>query len=261
MAQNLTLVHDGAYVFCPDHPDRYLNCFWEDFGSCQDSWKAQPDVPVREQVWQESVKPIAGEEFPHWLWKSMADHIRVCDGLSGERLSLNEEAALDSDMFLQLKLSVVRAIMTKLIFKPRSYITEKSARIVETWRQNGSYSNGIGRGLIVHLRRTDKKEDLGQHWQHIDFNSTRHMGAYIQAMEGTTDLAFSRFLVLSDDPHMHDMAVDELTPYFRNTNETRSLYSNSLCHFLGSNSVNYTGHESLDHKARHDLYVSTSYQS
>jgi hypothetical protein len=170
MVQNLTLVHDGAYVFCPDHPDRYLNCFWEDFGSCQDSWKGQPGVPVLEQVWQDSVKPIAAEEFPHWLWESMANHIHICDGLSGKPLYPNEEAALDSDMFLQLKLSVVQAIMTKLIFRPRPYITERSTRIVETWRQNGSYSNGIGSGLNVHLRRTDKKEDLGHHWQHIDFH-------------------------------------------------------------------------------------------
>lgn len=168
-----------------------------------------------------------------------------------------DSSKLDPDMFLQLKLSVIRAIMTKVVFKPRSYIAEKAERVIDMWRRNGTYEAGTGNALIVHIRRTDKKDDLGPHWRHINFNSTGHMGAYIQTMEAATNAAFSRFLVLSDDPQMHSQAVDELTPYFRNKSGIQSLYSNNLCHFLGSNTFNYTGHESLDHQARHDLYVSS----
>jgi len=259
MAQNLSLVYDGLYAYCPEHPERYLSCFWEDFSACQDSWKVHSDVPTVNQISKNSVNAITQEDFPEWLWEAMAreGHILIRSVSTSELLNSEEIGMLDPDMFLQLKLSVVRAIMTKVIFKPRAYITEKSELIVDKWRQSGSYEDGRGIGLIVHIRRTDKKEDKGSHWRHIDFNSTKHMGPYIQAMESTIGAAFSRFMIMSDDPHMQSQAAKELTPYFKDTDGTQSLYSNSLCISLGSNNVtDYTGHTSLDRKARHDLYVS-----
>jgi len=210
-------------------------------------------------MWRDSVQPVTSDDFPEWLWEKMArdGHIQIRDTLTGLSLSSQEISKLDPDMFLQLKLSVVRAIMTKVVFTPRSYIAEKAERVIDIWRQNGTYKADTGNGLIVHIRRTDKKDDLGPHRRHIDFNASGHMGAYIQTMESATNAAFGRFLVLSDDPHMHSQAMDELTPYFRNKSGIQSLYSSNLCHFLGSNTFNYTGHESLDHQARHDLYVSS----
>lgn len=217
MAENVTLIHDSIYEFCPERPGQYLNCFWEDFDACQDSWRTHSSVPIIEQVEGSSVQAITQESFPEWLWEVMArkGHIHIRSTSTGALLNVEKLAMLDQDMFLQLKLSVVRAIMTKVIFKPRAYITERSECIIETWRQNGSYEEGHGTGLLVHIRRTDKKDDMGQHWRHIDFDSTKQMGPYIQAMEAATGATFSRFMVMSDDPHMQRQAVDELTPYFR----------------------------------------------
>jgi hypothetical protein len=257
MTRNLTLVHDGPYMFCPNNPERYLNCFWEDFNSCQNYWKTQPNVPIVEQTWQDSIKPLSSDEFPHWLWRLMRDYMHIYDDSTGKILSIEEDAFLDTDMFLQTKLSVMRAIMTKTVFKPREFIIESSKKTIETWGENKNYDESSRLGLLIHIRRTDKLEDLGPHWRHIDFNSTRHMGPYIQAMESAINSSFDNYVVLSDDPHMQEKATFELTPYFQNGNGTQALYSTSLCHFLGSNDFNYTGHESLDYNARHDLYVSS----
>jgi hypothetical protein len=208
---------------------------------------------------------VTQDEFPEWLWQKMktADSIQLQDVRTGGNLSTVEEKDLNPDMYLQLKLSTLRAIMTKTIFKPRNFIKEKSVQIVESWRHRHESQESLMTtqdndklGLLIHIRRTDKKEDLGKHWEHIDFHSSAHMGLYVQEIEAALHRSFNHCLVMSDDPHMYKQALKELTPFFAKGNETKTLYSDSLCHFLGSNNFNYSGHESLGAPARHNLYVS-----
>lgn len=256
MARNLTLVHTGEYAFCPEHPDRFLNCFWEDFNDCQTSWSTLQEKPRFEQEWRQSIQPVTQDDFPHWLWNMlrMSGAVQVQDGPSGVPIPLEDDRALNQDMYLQVKVSVLRAIMAKVVFKPRSYIMERANSVVGQWTGNGSLAPG-GMGLAVHVRRTDKKGDLGPHWNHINFVSALHMGLYIRMMESALDQSFGHYVVMSDDPHMQMQATQDLSPFFQD-NQTHALFSHSLCHFLGANQDNYTGHESLNATARHDLYVS-----
>ena len=225
LAVNFTLIHDGEYQFCPQHPERYLNCIWEDFNSCQESWRSGKgrNIPLVERAWQDSVKPVTRDKFPEWLWEKMraASSIQLQNVQTENQLSRQEERALNPDMYLQLKLSVLRAIMTKTFFKPREFIKKRSEQIIETWRQQ-THGN-LGPGLLIHIRRTDKKEDLGKHWDHINFRSATHMGLHIQEMEAALHTPFDHFLVMSDDPHMHKQAVKELTPFFASGNATKPL--------------------------------------
>lgn len=258
MAKNLTLVHDGEYSFCPLHPERYLNCFWEDFNGCQLAWRNSTEKPRLEQEWRRSIQPIELNEFPEWLWENLrrSGVVYLRDGRTGSLIPMTDDSGLNQDMYLQLKISVLRAIMAKVVFKPRPEVIGKANDIVGRWKGNQSHALS-GTGLAVHIRRTDKKEDLGAHWNHIDFKSALHMGLYIRMMERTLDTSFGHFLVMSDDPHMQVQATQELSSFFQE-NSTHALFSDSLCHFLGnSNHDNYTGHESLNATARHDLYVSS----
>ncbi len=257
LAQNYTLVHDGSYAFCPERPDRFLNCFWEDFNSCQEGWKECRDRPTIARSWQDVIQAVQPHEFPEWIWQAMrrAGHITIRDSMDGHVIA--DDTAIDAGLYHQLKLSTLRAMLSKVVFRPRQHIKARARDMVAEWRRNGTYvdDNKERPGLLVHLRRTDKKEDLGPHWASINFASARHMGPLLQQMEATLDQSFRHLFIMSDDPHMLHRAADELGFFFGSP--TSVLFSNSLCHMLGSNNDTYTGHESLGDRKRHDLYVRT----
>lgn len=260
MAQNYTLVHQGEYGICTDDPTRFLNCFWEDLNGCQAAWSNHPDVPRVELSQGTTTAVMSIDEFPHWLWDEMHRRglLRLQDGQTGKEVV--EADVPDADQYFQLKLSVLRAILTKRIFKPRAHIRAKADALVGQWRTNLTHGESWsspqtqqGKGLIVHMRRTDKKVDLGPHWHHIDFQSTAHLGQMVQTMEATLNSTFGHVFAMSDDPQLEQRAVDELTPFFGSA--PAKLMSHQLCALVGANHAEYNGHETLNATQRHKLYV------
>ena len=256
LAMNYTLVHQGAYNLCPENPDRYLNCFWEDLNGCQAEFFALSGIPRINQPQEITTSAVTSEQFPHWLWNVLVEKgtVYLQHGLTGAPLT--EKDITDHNQYLQLKLSVVRAILTKTIFKPRAHIQQKASAVLEAWKANGTDANTPEKGVVIHMRRTDKMIDLGPHWRYIDFESTAHLGRLVQTMERMVDSTFKHFFVMSDDPNMQKRGTEELSPFFK-ANPAK-LISAGLCDLLGANQLEYSGHESLQVAQRHQLYVRTS---
>jgi hypothetical protein len=210
---------------------------------------------VIEQPWQEAVKPITSDEFPHWLWSRMRDSggLVMRDPVSG---AVVEEGSLDPSLALQLKLSVLRAIMARVVLRPRGRIVAAAQGLVRQWAEKGA-SSEAPRGLVIHLRRTDKAKDEGPHWRHINMSSTNHIGPLIRRMEEAVGRPFPHFLVLSDDTKLHKKAARELAHFFSSPHAV-PLSSDLLCHYLGADhdTFNQRGHEARDDKSRAELYVS-----
>jgi hypothetical protein len=183
LAMNYTLVHQGAYDLCPSNPQRYLNCFWEDLNGCQSDFPAFTEIPRVYQPQGVSTSAVTQGQFPHWLWDVLVKEgaVHLQHGLTNADLA--EEDIDDKDQYLQLKLSVLRAILSKTIFKPREHIQQKTLAMLESWRSNGTCTSASEKGLVIHIRRTDKMIDQGAHWRYIDFKSTAHLGRLIQTME------------------------------------------------------------------------------
>jgi hypothetical protein len=263
MAQNLTLVHQGGYGICTTDPQRFLNCFWEDLNDCQAQWENQQGVLRVELSQGTTTAVMSADEFPHWLWDGLYQRgfvqLRASD--TGRTIR-SEDEIQDADQYFQLKLSVLRAILTKRVFKPQDHIRSKTDALIQQWQSNLTAdvrSNMAARGLILHMRRTDKKIDLGPHWQHIDFQSTAHLGHMVQSMEASLNLTFHHVFAMSDDPELEKRAVDTLRPFFASS--PANLMSHQLCNFLGANHAEYNGHESLNATQRHELYVCTCVSS
>lgn len=255
LAMNYTVVHQGAYDLCTSNPQRFLDCFWEDLNGCQSEFSSFSSISRINQPQEITTSAVFHEQFPHWLWNLLVDEgtIHLQDGLTGA--TLMEEDIVDEDQYLQLKLSVLRAILSKRIFKPREHIQQKTLEMLESWRSNGSYASASEKGVVIHIRRTDKMIDLGAHWHYIDFNSTAHLGRLIQTMENMINSTFQHFFVMSDDPIMQKRGTEELASFFQAN--PSNLVSTNLCDLLGANQVEYNGHESLETAHRHQLYVRT----
>ena len=253
LAMNYTLVHQGAYALCPSNPQRYLNCFWEDLNGCQPEFSALTEIPSIYQLQEVTTSAITQEQFPHWLRNVLVDEgtVHLHHGLTNA--DLTEADIDDKDQYLQLKLSVLRGIINKKIFKPREHIQQKTLAMLESWRSNGTYTNACEKGVVIHIRRTDKMIDQGAHWRHIDFKSTAHLGRLIQTMENMINSTFQHFFVMSDDPHMQQRGTEELVSFFKAN--PSNLVSTALCDLLGANQLEYSGHESLQALHRHQLYV------
>jgi len=260
MAQNYTLVHQGLYGLCPANPERFLNCFWEDLNGCQAQWAGHKNLPRIELSQGTTTAVLNPDEFPHWLWEALYRQRMVRLQDSGAGKDITEADIPDADQYFQLKQSVLRAILTKRIFKPRSDIMKTTDALLQQWQRNLTHevepalAPDKARGLIVHMRRTDKKIDLGPHWRHIDFQSTAHLGPMVQAMEATLNSTFHHVFAMSDDPEIERRALDELGPFF--SSSPMSLVSHQLCDLVGANHAEYNGHESLNATQRHELYVS-----
>jgi len=253
LAMNYTLVHQGVYDLCPSNPQRYLSCFWEDLNGCQPEFSALAEIPRINQPQEVTTSAVTQEQFPHWLWGVLNKEgtVRLQHGLTNA--DLTEEDIDDKDQYLQLKLSVLRAILSKKIFKPREHIQQKTLAMLESWRSNGTYINASERGVVIHIRRTDKMIDQGAHWRYIDFNSTAHLGRLIQTMENNINSTFQHFFIMSDDPNMQQRGTKELVSFFQA--HPSNLVSTALCDLLGANALEYSGHESLQALNRHQLYV------
>ena len=255
MAMNYTVVHSGIYGLCPSAPHRFLDCFWEDLNGCQPHFSGLVNVPRINQSQDVTTSAITHTDFPHWLWGLMIEDgfVRLQHGVTGAKLT--EGDIVDQEQYLQLKISVLRAILSKTIFKPREHIRRKTDAMLEAWRTNGTYQDASEMGLVVHIRRTDKMLDLGAHWRYIDFESTEHLGRLIESMESMLKSTFQHFLVMSDDPKMQKRGAEELSSYFQ-ANPAK-LISTELCDLLGANRLEYSGHESLEAAHRNHLYVRT----
>lgn len=263
MARNLTVVYKEGFRFCPPEMEgRYLDCYWQDLGSCQSTWRAvvarRRRQPVIEEAWPEAVKRIESEQFPHWLWEKLrrSGAVHVRDGVTGEALEEEDLLLLDAQLYLQVKLSVLRAMAARVVLRPRASVMAEAGRLVEQWRALGA-STDPPRGLVIHLRRTDKKRDDGPHWRYIDFDSTAHIGTLVRRMESSLSRPFGHFLVLSDDTKLQHRAALDLPAYFRSPSPV-SLRSDLLCHFLGADHEAFEngGHEAMDDATRTKLYVS-----
>lgn len=253
LAMNLSLVYEGEYAFCPDSSGRYLDCFWEELNSCQVGWRGFADRVVVRQLPDQSVRAISEVDFPHWLWNAMyqSGAIRILDGQTKE--PIEETRIRDQDQYLQIKVSVIRSILTKIVFRPRPFIESRAMALADAWRSPGLV--GPTRpGLVVHIRRTDKLNDRGGHWRHIDFNSTRHMGDLIRQMEQSLGQPFGHFFIMSDDAHLLNSSTYDLKPFFGAS--SKPLVSKELCDVLGADASAFQGHESLDPRTRGKLYVS-----
>lgn len=252
LAINYTVVHQGQYKMCPSNPQRYLDCFWEDLNGCQPEFSALTEIPRINQPQEVTTSAVTQEQFPHWLWDALVKKgtVHLQHGLTGA--TLEEKDVTDEDQYLQLKLSVLRGILTKRIFKPREHIQQKTLAMLESWRSNATYTTAFGKGVVIHIRRTDKMIDLGAHWRYIDFESTAHLGRLIQTMEGMTNRSFGHYFVMSDDPHMQKRGSEELASYFHGN--PSKLVSSELCDLLGANQLEYSGHASLEAVQRHQLY-------
>jgi hypothetical protein len=255
LAMNYTVVHQGAYDLCPSNPKQFLDCFWEDLNGCQSEFSSFSSISRIIQPQEITTSAVLHEQFPHWLWNLLVDEgtMHLQHGLTGA--TLMEEDIVDEDQYLQLKLSVLRAILSKRIFKPRKHIQQKTLAMLESWRSNGSYASASEKGVVIHIRRTDKIIDLGAHWHYIDFKSTAHLGRLIQTMENMINSTFQHFFVMSDDPIMQKRGTEELASFFQAN--PSNLVSTELCDLLGANQVEYDGHESLATAHRHQLYVRT----
>jgi len=253
LAMNYTLVHQGAYDLCPSNPQQFLDCFWEDLNGCQSEFPTLSSISRINQPQEITTSAVFHEQFPHWLWNLLVDKgtIHLQHGLTGA--TLTEEDIVDEDQYLQLKLSVLRAILSKRVFKPRRHIQQKTLTILESWISNGSYASTSESGVVIHIRRTDKMSDLGAHWRYIDFKSTAHFGCLIQRMENMINHTFQHFFVMSDDPIMQKRGAEELASSFQAN--PSNLASTELCNLLGANRSEYKGHQSLAAAHRHQLYV------
>ena len=252
LAKNLSLVYEGKYEFCPDSSGRYLDCFWEELNSCQAVWHDYGHKATVRQP-EQTVLAITGDDFPHWLWDKMygSGSIHIRDAHSRELI--DQVDVENEDQYLQIKIAVLRAILTKRIFKPRSFILAKTKKMVSPWRASKLF-DAQKPGLVVHIRRTDKLNDHGKHWRHINFTSSRHMGNLVQQMEQSISNRFDHFFIMSDDVHMLQRAADDLKPFF--VASPQPLFSKELCNVLGADASTFKGHETLGPLARGRLYVS-----
>jgi len=250
---NYTLVHQGVYDLCPSNPQRYLDCFWKDLNGCQAEFSTLSEIPIINQPQAVTTSAVTHQQFPHWLWDLLVQKgtVYLQHGLTNA--DLTEEDINDKDQYLQLKLSVLRAILSKKIFRPREQIQQKSLAMLESWRSSGTYTSASKRGVVIHIRRTDKMIDQGAHWRYIDFKSTAHLGRLIQTMENNINSTFQHFFVMSDDPKMQHRGTEELVSFFQA--HPSNLVSTALCDLLGANQLEYSGHESLQALNRHQLYV------
>jgi hypothetical protein len=211
------------------------------------------EIPRVYQPQEVTTSAVSQEQFPHWLWDVLVKEgtVHLQHGLTNADLA--EESIDDKDQYLQLKLSVLRAILSKTIFKPREHIQQKTLAMLESWRSNGTCTSASEKGLVIHIRRTDKMVDQGAHWRYIDFKSTAHLGRLIQTMENMINSSFQHFFVMSDDPNMQQRGTEELVSSFQA--HPSKLVSTALCDLLGANQLEYSGHESLQGLHRHQLYV------
>lgn len=250
MALNYTLVHEGEYNLCPGHPERYLNCFWNDFTGCQATWHGLPSVPVFNQTQGVTTAPVTPDEFPDWLWDALyrGGWVRIRDGETGK--DIREDEIPNREQYFQLKVSVLRAILSKKVFRPRAHIRARTDEVLQAWQAANKTARD---GVVIHIRRTDKMIDLGPHWRHIEFGSVKGVGMLIETMEARLNRTFGHAVVMSDDPKIQLTAFEDLAGAFQSSPE--KLTSKQLCDLLGAHQSEYQGHETLSMTDRNTLYV------
>lgn len=250
MAINHTLVHEGLYRLCPGHPERFLDCFWEDLSGCQATWPQYTGVPVVHQTQGITTSAVTADGFPDWLWNSLSRRgwVRIQDSETGKEIQGQDIP--NQEQYFQLKVSVLRAILSKRVFRPRAHIQARTNEILRAWQADGKSARD---GVVIHVRRTDKMVDLGPHWQHIEFGSLKGVSMLIQTMEARLNRTFGHAVLMSDDPQIQLTGFDNLANAFQSS--PQKLTSKQLCDLLGAHQSEYKGHETLNHLERNTLYV------
>lgn len=251
MAINYTLVHEGRYKLCPSHPERFLDCFWEDLSGCQAKWPQHTGIRVVNLTQEITTSAVTTDGFPDWLWDSLcrSGWIRIRDGETGS--DIHGRDVPNQEQYFQLKVSVLRAILSKRVFRPRAHIRARTNEILRAWQANGKSAVD---GVVIHIRRTDKMIDLGPHWHHIEFASVNGVGMLIQTMETRLNRMFDHAVLMSDDPQIQLKGFEDLADAFQSS--PKKLTSKQLCDLLGAHQSEYKGHETLNHTERNTLYVS-----
>ena len=137
-------------------------------------------------VWQHSL-------FPNKIWETLLadNHVLFFDSVNGSRINGQILKQENTDLYYMLSLSALRSIIIQNILVPKRAIVANVERSMQMLPPDEP-------AIAVHLRRTDKRKDLGTA-TNLTF-SARHVVDCLHRIYLQTRRRYKTILILSDDP-------------------------------------------------------------
>lgn len=242
----------GIFSQLRDFTDVYLyaraNGLYVSVNDCE-SW---PNCPIRGQflhcMWSEApYVGICGEPACSQRLKVKSDAYKSINYSRFENVLL--QASLRLDLLSTLKwqevlvtrrgklfaLGVLRAFLVGKYFSVGSSKVEVKVNALS----QKLITHSLGNTLVLHVRQTDKKMDMGWHARQEFFPQLHHYAQAIQKLESHANISFGALIFLTDDPSLKSW-IYNISLAFQNSVHVMfpsSLWSLGVGHGIGHESL------------------------